>query len=55
MQDKTIPSPQERSSEFEVELHLVTMPGVVVSAWVRPWNLKETAVLMGYTLPEFEC
>ena len=55
MQDKKIPSPQEHSSEFQVELHLVTMPGVVVNAWVRPVNVKETGVLIGYTLPEFEC
>jgi hypothetical protein len=56
MQDKKkIPSPQEQSSEFQVELHLVTMPGVVVNAWVRPANVKDTSVLMGYTLPEFEC
>jgi hypothetical protein len=55
MQDKKIPSPQEQSSEFQVELHLVTMPGVVVNAWVRPVDVKETGVLMGYTLPEFEC
>jgi hypothetical protein len=55
MQDKKIPSPQEKSSEFQVELHLVTMPGVVVNAWVRPVDVKETGVRMGYTLPEFEC
>jgi hypothetical protein len=55
MQDKKIPSPQEHSSEFQVELHLVTMPGVVVNVLVRPVNVKETGVLMGYTLPEFEC
>jgi hypothetical protein len=55
MQDKKIPSPQEHNSEFQVELHLVTMPGVVVKAWVKPVNLKETGVLIGYTLPEFEC
>ena len=55
MQDKKIPSPQEHSSEFQVELHLVTMPGVVVNAWVRPTNVKETSVLMGFTLSELEC
>jgi hypothetical protein len=55
MQDSKIPCPQEHTSEFEVELHLVTMPGVVVKAWVRPVNLKETGVLMGYAFPEFEC
>jgi hypothetical protein len=55
MQAKKIPGPQEHSSEFQVELHLVTMPGVVVNAWVRQVNLRETGVLMGYTLPELEC
>ena len=55
MQDKKMPSPQEQSSNFEVKLHLVTMPGVVVSAWVKPVNRLETSVLMGFTLPELEC
>jgi len=55
MQDKNIPSPSEDSSEFQVELHLVTMPGVVVNASVRPVNLKDNSVQIGYTLPEFEC
>ena len=55
MQDKKIPSPQEHSSQFQVELHLVTMPRVVVNAWVSPVNQKETGVLMGYTLAQAEC
>jgi hypothetical protein len=55
MQDKKMTSPQKHRSEFYVELHLVTMPRVVVNAWVRPMNLRETGVLMGYALARFEC
>jgi hypothetical protein len=54
MQDKKIPSPQEHSSEFQVELRLVTMPGVVVNAWIRPGDPKETCVRMDFSLSESE-
>jgi hypothetical protein len=50
----SLPTSQEQSSNFEVKLHLVTMPGVVVSAWVKPVNKTETSVLLGFTLPELE-
>ena len=50
-----IPSPHDRSSEFTVELHPLTMPGVVVSAWVRSLGLKEASVLLGFRLSESEC
>ena len=55
MRDTRIASPQGQSSEFAVELHPVTMPGVVVSAWVRPVDWQETTVLMGFTLSALEC
>lgn len=55
MQDDKMPSSQEQSANFEVKLHLVTMPGVVVTAWVKPMNITETSVLMGFTLSELEC
>jgi hypothetical protein len=38
-----------------VELHLLTMPGVVVAAWVRSLDLKEGSVLLGFRLSELEC
>ena len=50
-----IPSQQDRSSEFTVELHPLTMPGVVVSAWVKSLDLKEASVLLGFRLSELEC
>jgi hypothetical protein len=55
VQDDKMPSSQEQSANFEVKLHLVTMPGVVVTAWVKPMNITETSVLMGFTLSELEC
>ena len=54
MQDNRIPSPEEQSSEFQVELRLLTMPGVVVNAWVKPGNRKETSVRMDFSLSESE-
>jgi len=54
MEDYKIPSPEEQRSEFQVELRLVTMPGVVVNAWVRPGNRKETSVRMNFSLSESE-
>ena len=54
MEDNKITSPEEQRSEFQVELHLVTMPGVVVNAWVKPGNRKETSVRMDFSLSESE-
>jgi len=54
MGDNKITSPEEQRSEFQVELHLVTMPGVVVNAWVKPGNRKETSVRMDFSLSESE-
>jgi len=54
MEDNKIPSPEEQRSEFQVELHLVTMPGVVVNAWVRPGNRKEASVRMDFSLSDSE-
>jgi hypothetical protein len=54
MQDNKVPASQEQSPNFEVKLHLVTMPGVVVNAWVKPVNKTETSVLMGFTLADLE-
>ena len=50
-----VPSLQDRSSQFTVELHPLTMPGVVVSAWVRSLDLEDASVLLGFTLSELEC
>jgi len=50
-----IPSQQDRSSEFTVELHPLTIPGDVVSGWVRSLDLEEAGVLLGFTLSELEC
>jgi hypothetical protein len=55
MAQTKIPSQQDRSSEFTVVLHPLTMPGVVVSAWVRSLDLKEASVVLGFTLSELEC
>jgi hypothetical protein len=55
MPETKVPSLQDRSSEFTVDLHPLTMPGVVVSAWVRSLDLEEAGVLLGFTLSELEC
>ena len=55
MEESKIPSQQDQSSELAVELHSLTMPGVVVSAWVRSLDLEEAGVLLGFTLSELEC
>jgi hypothetical protein len=55
MAEIKIPTRQDRSSEFTVELHPLTMPGVVVSAWVKSLDLKEASVLVGFRLSELEC
>ena len=55
MAENKVPSLQNRSSEFTVELHPLTMPGVVVSAWVKSLDLKEASVLLGFRLSELEC
>lgn len=55
MQVTKTASTQNQGTEFVVELHPLTMPRVVVSAWVRPASLDETSVLMGFTLSELEC
>ena len=55
MEESKIPSQQDQSSELAVELHSLTMPGVVVSAWVRSADPKEASVLFGFKLSELEC
>ncbi len=48
-------SEQYQGTEFVVELHSLTMPSLVVSAWVRPASLEEASVKLGFTLSELEC
>jgi hypothetical protein len=55
MAEIKIPSQQDRSAEFTVELHPLTMPGVVVSAWIRSLDLEDASVLLGFTLSDLEC
>ena len=51
----TTASEQIQGTEFVVELHPLTMPSLVVSAWVKPASLEETSVQLGFTLSELEC
>jgi hypothetical protein len=55
MEESKILSQQDQSSEFAVELHSLTMPGIVVSAWVRSPDQEEASVLLGFKLSELEC
>jgi hypothetical protein len=55
MDEFKIPSQQDQSSQFAVELHPLTMPGVVVSAWVSSLDVKEVSVHLGFKLSELEC